>query len=61
MERVVQFFIDRKLLVYLLSILVVTAGFMAMTNLSRQVLPNVDMQQVNIDTIYPQFLKDHTL
>jgi multidrug efflux pump subunit AcrB len=53
MERVVNFFIERKLLVYLISILLVTAGFAAMTNLSRQVLPNVDMQQVNVETLYP--------
>jgi len=52
-EKTIKFFIDRPLLVYLISILIVITGFLVATNLSRQVLPNVDMQQVHVETIYP--------
>lgn len=53
MERIIKFFIDRKLLVYLISILIVAAGVMAMHSINRQVLPNVDMQQLIIESVYP--------
>ncbi|MBN1596219.1 efflux RND transporter permease subunit [candidate division FCPU426 bacterium] len=53
MEKIVQYFIDRKLLVYLISILVIAAGVVAATGLRRQILPDVDMLIVQISTIYP--------
>ncbi len=53
MNRLIQYFIERKLLVYLLSLLIIAAGFMAALGMRRQVLPDVDMLMVQITTIYP--------
>ncbi|MEW6517183.1 MAG: efflux RND transporter permease subunit [candidate division FCPU426 bacterium] len=53
MDRIIRYFIEHKLLVYLLSIIIVAIGYLSMTSLNRQVLPNVDMQQMVIETIYP--------
>lgn len=53
MEQLIKYFIQRKLLVYLLSILVVGAGLLAATDLRRQVLPDVDMLMIQITTFYP--------
>ncbi len=53
MEKMVKFFIHRPLMVYLISILVVAIGFMAMTGLRRQVYPDVSLDQIHVQTIYP--------
>jgi len=52
MERVVKFFIDRPLMVYLVSILIVAAGFITLTGLNRQIFPDVSLQRMQIETIY---------
>lgn len=53
MNRLIQYFIERKLLVYLLSLLIIAAGIMAASGMRRQVLPDVDMLIVQVSTIYP--------
>ncbi|MCK5219428.1 efflux RND transporter permease subunit [bacterium] len=53
MEKMVKFFIHRPLMVYLISILVVAIGFIAMTSLRRQVYPDVSLDQMHIQTVCP--------
>ena len=53
MRNIVKFFLERKLMVNLIVILVIISGLLALNKIPREGLPNVDIMQVLINTRYP--------
>lgn len=53
MKKMVQFFLDRPVIVHLLSIFLVAAGVLTATSLRKQTYPDVSLQQLFVQTVYP--------
>ncbi|MFC1517720.1 efflux RND transporter permease subunit [Candidatus Margulisiibacteriota bacterium] len=53
MRKLIEFFLRRKLLVNLLVVIVVISGLFSFSTIRREALPNVDIREVLISTIYP--------
>ncbi|MCD4812084.1 efflux RND transporter permease subunit [bacterium] len=53
MEKIIRFFIQRPRVVYLISIMIIVAGVISLSTMQRQSLPEVEMQEMNVQTIYP--------
>lgn len=50
---IIRFFVERSLLVNLLTILLVLLGLFAVFNINREAFPNVNLDQVVINAVYP--------
>lgn len=53
MRNIVEFFLKRRLLVNLVVVIVLLGGIFTFSTLQREALPNVDIREVLITTIYP--------
>ncbi len=53
MRGLINYFASNKLIVNVFILIVFVGGFFVASNLKRETYPNVDLKQVNINTIYP--------
>ncbi|MFC1670654.1 efflux RND transporter permease subunit [Spirochaetota bacterium] len=53
MIKVIKYLMNQKLLVNLVIILIMVAGYITVTNLNRESFPEVNFDMVTIQTIYP--------
>jgi len=53
MKRIINYLIDRKLLVNLLVVVILLVGLMSVITMNRQQIPDVNMDMVTVTTIYP--------
>ena len=53
MNNVIRFLVERPLVVNLVSIFVVALGLFAAFNINREAFPNVNLDRVQVNTVYP--------
>ena len=53
MKRLMEFLIDRALVVNLISVFLIVMGIFAIVSINREAFPNVNLDQVQINTVYP--------
>lgn len=53
MKKIIDFIIKSKLLVNLLVLVILAAGFAVVSNLNREAFPEVNMDMMTITTVYP--------
>ena len=53
MNAILRFLVERALVVNLVSIFLVVIGIYAMLNINREAFPNVNLDKVQVDSIYP--------
>lgn len=53
MKYLIDFFLQRKLLVHLLVIIIFLAGLLTVFTIQKEGIPNIDINQLVITTIYP--------
>jgi multidrug efflux pump subunit AcrB len=53
MKGLLRFFVERGLMVNLISIFLILLGLFAMAAINREAFPNVNLDLVQIDTVYP--------
>ena len=53
MTGVIRFLVERGLVVNLISLFLVALGFAAVFNINREAFPNVNLDRVQIDAVYP--------
>jgi len=53
MKRLMDFLIDRSLVVNLISVFLIVMGIFAIFSINREAFPNVNLDQVQINTVYP--------
>jgi len=53
MNAILRFLVERALVVNLVSIFLVVIGIYAMLNINREAFPNVNLDKVQVDTVYP--------
>ena len=53
MNNVIRFLVERPLVVNLVSIFIVALGLYAAFNINREAFPNVNLDRVQINTVYP--------
>ena len=51
--RLIAYFIERPLLVWLLVAFLLLAGLLSLFSLRRESFPNVDLHEIKITTVYP--------
>jgi len=53
MNNVIRFLVERPLVVNLVSIFIVALGLFAAFNINREAFPNVNLDRVQVNTVYP--------
>jgi len=53
LNAILRFLVERSLVVNLISIFLVVIGIFAMLNINREAFPNVNLDKVQIDSVYP--------
>lgn len=53
MKKLIKFFIERSLLVNLVSVIIITVGILSAFTLKKDIFPNVDFDLIIISTSYP--------
>jgi len=53
MNNVIRFLVERPLVVNLVSVFVVALGLYAAFNINREAFPNVNLDRVQVNTVYP--------
>ena len=53
MNNVIRFLVERPLVVNLVSVFVVALGLFAAFNINREAFPNVNLDRVQVNTVYP--------
>ncbi|MDX1823381.1 MAG: efflux RND transporter permease subunit, partial [Thiohalomonadales bacterium] len=53
MNAILRFLVERGLVVNLVSIFLMVIGSFAMLNINREAFPNVNLDKVQVDTVYP--------
>jgi len=53
MNKMISFLVERPLIVNLVSIFVVLLGLFAAININREAFPNVNLDRVQVNTVYP--------
>ncbi|MFZ9001296.1 MAG: efflux RND transporter permease subunit [Bacteriovoracaceae bacterium] len=53
MKKLIEFFVERSLLVNLLTAIILFVGGLSLYNLQREMFPNVDFDVITITTVYP--------
>ncbi len=53
MKKIFNYTVTQPILVNVLTILIVISGFMALSNLNRDIFPNIQLDVVMINTVYP--------
>ena len=53
MNAILRFLVERGLVVNLVSIFLMVMGTFAMLNINREAFPNVNLDKVQVDTVYP--------
>jgi len=53
MKRLMDFLIDRALVVNLISVFLLVMGVFAIYSINREAFPNVNLDQVQVNTVYP--------
>ncbi|MBN1500607.1 MAG: efflux RND transporter permease subunit [Spirochaetes bacterium] len=53
MEKIISFFVRDKLVVNLIVIVIVIAGFFSIKNLQREIFPNTEMDRMSVRITYP--------
>lgn len=53
MNALIRYLVDRNLLINLISIFIVALGIFAALSINREAFPNVNLDLIQIDTIYP--------
>ena len=53
MNAILRFLVERALVVNLVSIFLMVLGTYAILNINREAFPNVNLDKVQVDTVYP--------
>ncbi|MCK5335467.1 MAG: efflux RND transporter permease subunit, partial [Gammaproteobacteria bacterium] len=53
MKRLMDFLIERSLVVNLISVFLLVMGIFAIFSINREAFPNVNLDQVQVNTVYP--------
>ena len=53
MKSIIQFFVERALVINLISIFIFALGIFAAFNINREHFPNVNLDQIVISSVYP--------
>ncbi|MGW8228760.1 MAG: efflux RND transporter permease subunit, partial [Gammaproteobacteria bacterium] len=53
MNAILRFLVERGLIINLVSIFLMVMGTYAIFNINREAFPNVNLDKVQIDTVYP--------
>ena len=53
MNAILRFLVERALVVNLVSIFLMVIGTFAMLNINREAFPNVNLDKIQIDSVYP--------
>lgn len=53
MKALVRFFVDRDLLINLISVVVILLGLYSAFTMNRETFPNVDLDQIQVSVLYP--------